>query len=182
MRLIRREFEVDVPLEQAWRHLSRVVAWPSWARHIRAIEVEPSGELGLGSKGRIHLRNGVRSEFEVVEMEPGSRWMWVGSFLWLTVRYDHRFEALGARRTRLIWVVDAEGAAVGIFGRLFAAVYRRSMERAIPRLVEEMTKGERGKTATPRWGMSLEESPEHAARDPENSDGPKAARDAAWER
>lgn len=143
MLLIRREFEVDVPPAQAWRHLSRVTGWPSWARHIRSIEIEPEGELGPGSRGCVRLRNGVRSAFEVVEFNPHSNWMWVGPFLWLTVRYDHRFAPQGDRRTRLTWVVEADGIAVGLFGRLFAAIYRRSMERAIPLLVEEMAGGDR---------------------------------------
>jgi hypothetical protein len=140
--LIRREFEVSVPPEQAWRHLSRVSAWPTWARHIQAIDVEPAGTLVLGSKGRVHLRNGVRSRFEVVEFNPYSNWKWVGPFLWLTVRYDHQFEPMASQRTKLTWVVDADGVAVSLFGRLFAAVYRRSMERAIPRLVAEMARGD----------------------------------------
>ena len=138
--LIKREFVVEVPVEQAWSHLARVTAWPSWARHIRTIEVEPAGELRLGSKGRIHLRNGIRSEFRVVEFNACSNWKWVGPFWWLTVRYDHRFETDGPGRTRLTWIVGAEGFGVSVVGRLFAKVYSSSMERAIPYLIAEMTK------------------------------------------
>ncbi len=141
--LIRREFEVSVGAERAWRHLSKVAAWPSWAHHIRSIEVKPTGELGLGSRGHIRLRNGVRSTFEVVEFNPHSNWTWVGPFLWLNVRYDHQFLSLGGERTRPTWVVEADGVGVSILGRLFAAIYRGSMERAIPLLVEEMSNGGR---------------------------------------
>lgn len=137
--LIKREFVVEVPVKQAWSHLAQVTAWPSWAKHIRAIEVEPVGELRLGSKGRIHLRNGIRSEFRVVEFNPHSSWKWVGPFLWLTVHYDHRFEPDGLGHTRLTWIVDAEGFGVSVVGRLFAKVYSSSMERAIPHLTVEMT-------------------------------------------
>lgn len=138
LRLIEREFVVEVPARQAWDHLVKVTAWPSWAGHIRRIEIEPAGELRLGSRGRIHLRNGIRSEFRVVELNPCSNWKWVGPFLWLTVHYDHRFESEGAARTRLTWIVDAEGFGVTVLGRLFARIYSRSMERAIPRLMLEM--------------------------------------------
>ena len=137
--LIKREFVVEVPVRQAWSHLARVTAWPTWARHIRTIEVEPVGDLRLGSKGRIHLRNGIRSEFRVVEFSPYSNWKWVGPFLWLTVHYDHRFEPDGLGRTRLTWIVDAEGLGVSVVGWLFAKVYTSSMERAIPHLAVEMT-------------------------------------------
>ena len=138
MTLIRRDFVVEAPLERAWEHLARVSAWPSWARHIRSIEIEPTGSLQLGSKGRIRLRNGMKSEFEVVEINPGSNWKWVGPFLWLTVQYDHRFDRVAAGRTKLTWVVGAEGLGVHTVGRLFAMIYRRSMDRAIPCLVAEM--------------------------------------------
>ena len=137
--LIKREFVVEVPVRQAWSHLGRITAWPSWAKHIRTIEVEPVGELRLGSKGRIRLRNGIQSEFHVVEFNPYSNWKWVGSFLWLTVHYDHRFEPDGVGRTKLTWVVAAEGIGVSVVGRLFAKVYSRSIERAIPHLAVEMT-------------------------------------------
>jgi len=80
----------------------------------------------------------MKSEFEVVEINPQSNWKWVGPFLWLTVHYDHQFEQIAAGRTRLTWVVGAEGPGVGILGRLFATVYKRSMERAIPCLVAEV--------------------------------------------
>lgn len=142
MQLIHREFEVDVPVERAWHHLSRVAAWPSWARHIRAIEIDTGDQLCLGSNGCIRLRNGLTSTFKVIEFEPFVNWEWVGPFLWLTVRYDHQFVPLGDQRTKLVWVVEADGRAVSLFGRLFAAIYRRSMERAIPRLVDGMARGD----------------------------------------
>ncbi len=44
--LIYREFAVDIPLRQAWQHLARVEQWPSWAKHIKRVEMQPAGELG----------------------------------------------------------------------------------------------------------------------------------------
>jgi hypothetical protein len=138
IRLLRRDFEVAVPLPEAWRHLARVAEWPRWAAHIRRIELSPPGDIGPDSAGRIVLRNGIRSTFRVSELQPGRRWKWVGPFLWLTVHYDHRFEALDARRTRLTWTVDAEGFGAGVLGRIFAAVYARDLDRAIPALVASL--------------------------------------------
>jgi hypothetical protein len=75
----------------------------------------------------------------VVEFNPHSNWKWVGPFLWLTVHYDHRFEPDGLDRTRMTWIVDAEGFGVSVVGWLFAKIYSSSMERAIPHLTVEMT-------------------------------------------
>jgi hypothetical protein len=140
-RLLQRQFEVPVPLAVAWRHLVQVEEWPSWAAHIERIVLEPAGALGPESSGSIRLRNGIRSTFRMREFQPGRNWSWSGAFLWLTIHYDHRFDALTPDLTRLTWTIDAEGFATPVLGRLFAAVYARSLDRAIPQLVRSMTDG-----------------------------------------
>lgn len=120
--LLERQFEVSVSLTDAWRFLARVEEWPRWAAHIRCIDVSPSGGIGPDSSGYIHLRNGIRSTFRMSEFRPGRNWKWAGPFLWLTVHYDHRFDVVDANRTRLTWIVEAEGFGAAVFGRLFAAI------------------------------------------------------------
>ena len=137
-RLLERRFRAEVGVDAAWRHLARVEAWPSWARHIKKVVLDPPGRLGPDSSGTIHLRGGPRSTFRMVELVPGSSWRWVGPFLWLTVSYDHRFRAVGERETELTFVVDAEGPGVGLLGPLFARIYARNLDRAIPNLVAEL--------------------------------------------
>ena len=136
--LLRREFTVDLPLEKAWQHLARVEDWPSWAKHIRRVEVQPTGELGSQSTGLIYLSNGVKSAFTMTEFNSGSNWKWVGGFLWLTVHYDHRFEKVNPQQTKLIWIIEGKGFGVSVFGKLFAKVYDKNLAKAIPALVAEM--------------------------------------------
>ena len=138
IRLLQRQFEVPVPLAAAWRFLARVEEWPRWAAHIRRVDVTPSGEVGPASSGCIHLRNGIRSTFRMREFQPGKNWKWAGPFLWLTVHYEHQFDAMAPSRTRLTWVVDAEGFGAAVFGRIFAAVYSRNLDKAIPALVSSI--------------------------------------------
>lgn len=135
---LRPEFTVELPLDMAWRHLAQVERWPSWARHIRQVEVRPTGELGPDSTGRFHLTNGIKPVFKMTEFNPHRHWKWVGNFLWLTIYYDHLFEPVDSTRTRVTFVIEATGFAVSIFGRLFARVYSKSLDRAIPLLVAEM--------------------------------------------
>jgi hypothetical protein len=106
--------------------------------HIRRVELTPPGELSKDSAGRLHLAGGIRSTFKMTEFVPPSHWRWAGRFLWMTVHYDHRFEATANGGTVIRFVVDAEGLGVGVLGRLFAAIYRRNLDRAIPRLVREL--------------------------------------------
>ncbi|HEY7213860.1 MAG TPA: SRPBCC family protein [Thermoanaerobaculia bacterium] len=138
VRLLERRFKVEVPLERAWTHLEKVERWPSWARHIRRIELRPPGPLGLDSEGTIRLTNGVRSTFRMEELNAGSNWKWAGPFLWLTVHYDHRFRRIGPEETEIGFVLDGEGFGIGVFGRLFAAIYARNLDRAIPNLIREL--------------------------------------------
>lgn len=136
--LINREFTVNASLQKAWQHLARVDQWPTWARHIKHIELNPPGELNLQSSGVIHLANGIKSTFRMTEFNAYRNWKWVGPFLWLTVQYDHRFDSLHDQQTKLRFVLEASGFAVGLFGRLFAKIYRRNLEKAIPLLVKEI--------------------------------------------
>jgi hypothetical protein len=135
--LIREEFLVDASLEAAWNHLARVEKWPTWARHIRRIELTPPGPLTPASEGRIYLSNGMRSTFRMAEFNPHRNWKWIGPFLWLTVHYDHQSQIVNEGRTRLIWIVAADGFAGPLLGPIFASIYQRNLSKAIPRLVSE---------------------------------------------
>ncbi len=137
-KLIHREFTVDVPLQAAWDHLARIEDWPRWARHIRGVRLEPAGRLTANSVGVFKLKPALRSAFRMSEFNPHRNWKWVGRFLWLTVHYDHQFEPLGTKRTRLRWTVEATGLGSSVLGRLFARIYNRNLDRAIPLLIDEM--------------------------------------------
>ena len=136
--LIRREFIVNLPMSTAWKHLAQVEHWPTWARHIKRVELNPKGELTLTSVGSFRLANGLKSDFKMTEINPSQNWKWVGPFLWLGVHYDHRFEKVDERHTKLLWLVSADGFGVSIVGRLFAAIYNRTLDKAIPHLIREM--------------------------------------------
>jgi hypothetical protein len=138
VRLLERRFRVKAPLERAWAHLEKVEQWPTWARHIRRIDLEPSGPLRPGSAGALVLTNGIRSTFRMEELHPGASWKWAGPFLWITVHYDHRFTRTGPGETEIAFVLDGEGVGVGVFGRVFAAIYARNLDRAIPYLIQEI--------------------------------------------
>ena len=134
--LIEREFTVNVSLQRAWQTLARLDQWPRWAHHIKRIEVHPPGEAGPQSSGVIYLANGMKATFRMTEFNVGRNWKWVGPFLWLSVHYDHCFESLSSHQTRVTFVLEASGYGAGFFGRLFARVYRRDLEKAIPLLVK----------------------------------------------
>jgi hypothetical protein len=136
--LLRREFTVELPVEEAWRHLARVEQWPSWAKHIKQVELQPAGELGLKSTGRMLLTNGLKPAWTVTEFNLHRNWIWVGGFLWLTIYYDHRFEQLNPTQTNITFALEASGFGRSVLGRLFAKIYSKTLDRAIAILVQEM--------------------------------------------
>ena len=138
VRLLERRFKVKAPLARAWQHLEKVERWPSWAHHIRRIDLTPAGPLRADSAGTLVLTNGIRSTFRMEELRAGASWKWAGPFLWLTVHYDHQFTQAGPDETEIGFVLDGDGFGAGVFGPLFAAIYARNLDRAIPNLVREI--------------------------------------------
>ena len=140
--LLRRDFTVEASLDRAWQELSDVATWPRWAPHLRRATVEPAGPVGPTSVGRLTFRPIGSSRFQVTSYVEGARWEWIGKVLRLTIRYDHRFVEEGGR-TRLTWTVAEDSTRRSIRGRLFAAMYARLVDRAIPRLQARLasTKG-----------------------------------------
>ena len=65
--LLKRQFIVNVALRSAWNHLARFEGWPSWAAHIKKIELQPPGALGPESSGVIHLSRWLKPKFQMTE-------------------------------------------------------------------------------------------------------------------
>ena len=74
----------------------------------------------------------------MTEIVAHDHWTWVGKLGPLTIEYNHRFEALAEGGTKITFVVSARGLGVSLLGRLFGALYRRDLERAIANLVREL--------------------------------------------
>jgi len=141
--LLRRDFTVDLPLDAAWRAFADVATWPTWARHLRRVSVTPPGPIGATSTGRLSFRPIGRSAFRVSACDEPNHWEWVGKVAWLTIRYDHRFAANGDA-TLMTWTVAEEGSRRSTLGRLFASVYGRLVDRAIPRLQVHLASPKQG--------------------------------------
>jgi carbon monoxide dehydrogenase subunit G len=133
---VKRVFEVDAPLEEAWQRLAEVERWPEWAPHITSVTVSPPGELGPTSSGALQIKRLGRNTFRMSVWEPPVRWEWVGGLAGVRIYYDHRFESAGPAATRLEWLVALHGPLAPLIRPVFARVYGRNVDRAIPRLQE----------------------------------------------
>jgi carbon monoxide dehydrogenase subunit G len=133
---VKRVFEVDAPLEEAWHRLAEVERWPEWAPHITSVTVSPPGELGPTSSGALQIKRLGRNTFRMSVWEPPVRWEWVGGLPGVRIHYDHRFESSGPAATQLEWSVELHGPLAPLIRPVFARVYGRNLDQAIPRLQE----------------------------------------------
>ena len=134
IKAVRRTFRVDVPLSEAWARLAQIERWPEWAPHITDATLSPKGNLGPMSTGALRLRRFGWSAFRMSVWEPERRWVWVGAIAGSTVIYEHRFEPDGDAATTLDWVVSLRGPLAVLVWPVFATIYGRNLDRAIPRL------------------------------------------------
>ena len=105
-----------------------------WAPHITSVTVSPPGELGPASTGAFQIKHLGRNTFRMSAWEPPVRWEWVGELPGVRIYYDHRFEASGPGATRLEWLVALRGPLAPLIRPIFARIYGRNVDRAIPRL------------------------------------------------
>jgi uncharacterized membrane protein len=133
-RLFERTFAVEATAERAWAELVAAEQWPRWARHLASVQVTPPGPVGPGSRATLKLTNHTTATVRVTEFQDGRRFRWEGSFLWMSLGYDHLVTTNDAGRVRITFTVDVAGVGGNTIGRLFASVYARNLDRAIPRL------------------------------------------------
>jgi hypothetical protein len=134
IRAVHRTFRVDVPLSEAWARFAQIERWPEWAPHITDATLSPAGRLGPTSTGALRIRRLGWSAFRMTVWEPERRWLWQGSVLGSTVIYEHRFEPDGDAATTFEWTVSLQGPLAFLVRPLFAAIYGRNLDRAIPPL------------------------------------------------
>ncbi|MGQ0825140.1 MAG: SRPBCC family protein [Actinomycetota bacterium] len=136
-RLVERRFMSRAEPAAAWAHLTAVERWPSWARHIKRVRLDPPGALTPTTKGRLLLRPGAPTTFRMTALEVGRSWSWRGRLLGTTLDYDHVIEAAPGG-TRITFTIDGGGATARVIGPVFAKIYGRILDRAIPNLVAEL--------------------------------------------
>jgi uncharacterized membrane protein len=133
-RLLERTFAVEAAAEGAWAELLAAERWPRWAHHLRSVQVTPPGPVGPGSSATLRLTNHTKATVSVTEFQDGRRFRWEGAFLWLDLGYDHLVTTDETGQVTVTFTLDAAGPGVHTLGPLFARVYARNLDRAIPRL------------------------------------------------
>jgi hypothetical protein len=137
-RLVERSFEVRAPANTVWTHLANVVAWPSWARHIRKITLDPPGELTPATRGRLIIKPMITTTFVMTALDAPRSWSWRGKFAGTTLDYDHRIDEVDDRTSKVTFTIEGSGATARVVGPAFAFAYGRILDRAIRNLIAQL--------------------------------------------
>jgi hypothetical protein len=138
---VERSFVVAAPVGVAWARLAEVERWPEWAPHISSVTVSPPGPLGRSSSGALHIRRLGSNTFRMSAWQPPDRWEWTGGLPGVRILYDHRFAPSSNGTTTMTWTVTLQGPLAWLIRPVFARVYGRNVDRAIPRLQEWFAHG-----------------------------------------
>jgi len=150
---VKRVFEVEAPLQEAWQRLAEVERWPEWAPHITSVTVSPPGELGPTSSGALQIKRLGRNSFRMSVWEPPVRWEWVGGLPGVRIYYDHRFESSGPAATRLEWLVELHGPLAPLYSTCLRPSVRSQSRQGDPRTAGVVSPLMAGNAGAPPCGV-----------------------------
>jgi hypothetical protein len=134
----RREITVNASRPVAWEHFSRPKQWASWLGSENApTEVLPTDVLGPDTTAKF----GPSFEFRMTEFAPYDHWLWSAKLAWLTIDYDHVFEPLDEKRTRMVFHQTVTGFGNDLLASLLRmATSLGGHQAALDRLADEINR------------------------------------------
>jgi hypothetical protein len=131
----RREITVNVPREVAWEHFNRPREWVSWLGAQGAPTSVSTDVVGPETTATF----AGNFTFRMTDYAPPDHWMWSAKLGWLTVDYDHIFQPLGERRTRMVFHQTVTGFGSDVLALLLGGVTAATgHQAALNRLADEL--------------------------------------------
>lgn len=134
----RREIVVNVPPQVAWDYFGRPKQWVSWLGTAGApTEVGPADVIGPDTVAKF----GEAFAFRMTRFDPPTHWMWSATLGWLTIDYDHIFEPMSDRQTRMVFHQTVTGFGNDVLATLLgAATGFGGHQAALNRLADEINR------------------------------------------
>jgi uncharacterized protein YndB with AHSA1/START domain len=133
----RREIVVNVPPRVAWDYFSRPKQWASWLGDAGApTAVGPTDVIGPDTTAT--FAGGF--QFRMTQFDPYRHWMWSAPMGPMTIDYDHIFEPLNDRQTRMVFYQTVTGFGNDVMAALLGAItgIGGGHQAALNRLADEI--------------------------------------------
>lgn len=93
--------EIPASMEVVWQVMANVERWPEWTPSVRKLKLLTPGPLRIGSRVRIHQPGFPPAWWKVMELEPGSGFIWESVAPGLRITARHWIEPMddGSRAT-----------------------------------------------------------------------------------
>jgi len=114
--------EVAAPLEEAWRLLSAVHAWPDWLPTVSRVEPMDGVEMALGHRYRVLQPKLRPAVWRIAAVEAPYSFTWESRALGMVSLADHRLEVLAPGRLRLTLSIAMRGLLLPLVRRAYGAL------------------------------------------------------------
>jgi hypothetical protein len=136
---VERSAIIRTPPDRVWAAYVDLSGWLAWNPHMRELGLLTEGSLAVGSRARLVLKTGLRSSWEVTELNPGRSFAWVANLVpGLRLAFDHIVEPAEGG-SRAILRIDASGPVAVVAGPVLRLIYARNLDHslaALKRLLE----------------------------------------------
>ena len=141
MPAVERSAIIKTPPERVWAAYLDLTGWLAWNPHMRELRLLTEGPLAVGSRARLVLKTGLRSTWEVTELNLGHSFAWTASLApGLRLVFDHVVEPLDGG-SRAVLGIEASGPVAVVAGPVLRFVYARNLDHSLAALKRLLERG-----------------------------------------
>jgi uncharacterized protein YndB with AHSA1/START domain len=120
--------EIDAPASLVWDVFTDVERWPEWTASVTRLVALDGPGLAVGKRFEIRQPKLPTLVWEVTDLTPGVSWTWAQRSAGGSTLGHHTLTPIAGGRTLAHQVLDQQGMAGAIVGRLMRRTTRRYLE------------------------------------------------------
>lgn len=120
--------EVAAAADRVWAVLVDVERMPEWTSSMTHVELLDPGDLGVGSRVRIHQPRLPRAVWEVTELVPARSFTWTTTNAGTTTTATHTVEGRGSGTSRASLALHQTGLLAPLLSWLIGRLARRYVD------------------------------------------------------
>ena len=122
--MFRTSVEIAATLEDVWAVMVDVERWPEWTPSVTDIRLLDGDQLALGGRVRIKQPRLPPTVWEVIELEPRSRFAWRSTAPGMTTIGEHQASPAGPGHVIVTLGIQRSGPLAGLGDRILERLTR----------------------------------------------------------